>query len=516
MSTRLIQPLQPLQVLWRGPGQAAWHDGDRPRRGLHMLVWSAAFLAGAGLCGAVWGPRLGALMAQLLLLVMSSVAWTKCLGSLMQQNQPALARLVPGHVSRLRAALWLLWSALACVGLLLSWYSWGTPLRTGPLWALWLLVLAWGMRHPLLWTVVWIPSVLWPWMPSGGLLTWAWQVSADAGHRHPLFSMAVVLLLGAALLAPLLQSGNAGHVRWYARWSARRAAQRASLGLDPGSAGAEALYVQPGPQVPAGLASRLKVQLGRPARWAMAQARRRALAPPTRVLPRLQLALGPAAQFQVQAVGMLGFASIFVVLAVLFRITIALDWLPSAERLSGIGNASFAALGFSLAVLQQIRAAVARTAAERALVSLAPGHRGQPDLPRRLAGRLLLQYQGLCAFAFLVVALVLPGTSVYAPALLFWTVAALSGLGLCWSLHDAATSTRRAGLALQQGFVLPMLLAGLLALALALGAVSLSTWLAVAAGMAMVAGARGWWLLARQPGLFDPAALHRCARPGRA
>lgn len=487
-----------LTAIWQGPGQAAWHDGIHLRRGRDG---TAGLLAGAAvllLIHLAWGRGLALMAGLVFLIVVSSTAWVQLCTSLLMQNQVALARLVPGHVQRLRVTLLLGWVLLAGVGLVLSWAWLGSTWRIGLAWALWLLVLAWGTRVPLLWAVAWIPLALWPWAPSEGTLVLAWQAVHQGAAARPLASGGLLLLAGAALLAPLLQNGGAGHARWHGKWTAQRASARAS-------SGAAVLHGHPGAHDAGGLAARLAQQWRRPARWAMDRAHQRALAAPADVLPRLLLALGPGAQAGVQAMTVLVYAAVYVVLAGLFRAAIALGWLPPAESMPGLGNASFAALAFSLSLLQQTQVAVARTAAERALLSLAPGHRAQPGLPRRLVLRLLLQYQGLCAISFIVVALAMPGTAVLSQALVFWTVAALSGLALCWQVPADAAGKGRPPSASPQVFVLPMLLAALLMLAMALGAVSLPAWLAVAAGMAVLGGSRAGWLLAHQPSLFAPA-----------
>src|ERR1700756_2302947 len=71
-----------------------------------LLVWS--LVAEASLA-----PELryraavsGAIAAVALLIA----AWMMLVGNLLQQNQPAMARLVPGHVARLRTALLVAWA----------------------------------------------------------------------------------------------------------------------------------------------------------------------------------------------------------------------------------------------------------------------------------------------------------------------------------------------------------------------------------------------------------------------
>ncbi len=498
--------------LWQGPGQAAWRDGTGSARGLRLLGWTALLLAAAAGATLVWGQKLGSLLGGLLTLAFFSTAWAKLVGSLLQQNQPALARLVPGHPARLRAGLWLAWSLLAGLVLVLSWWVWGSPLSAGLPWAAWLLVLAWGLRQPWLWALACVPLALWPWLPGEGPGATAWQALVGAGQQQPLFSAALVLLAGLAALAPLLGVGDARHARWYSRWTAQRAAARAGSVRD----GADLLHGPAGAGQAEGLSVRLAAHLRRPVRWAMALDLAHALPAGLKpgaqapVLPRLQLALGPGVQPCVQGVGALLFLAAFVVVAGLFRLAIAVGWLPPADRMAGLGNASFAALGYSLSLLLQMRTAVARTPAERALLSLAPGHRNLPGLPRRLVLRLFLQYQGLCAATFLVVALAIPGTAVLGQALLFWTVAALSGFSLSGSVLSAASQPGSgagpvASTASQATFVLPAVLAVSLLVAKALGALSLGTWLPIAAVMAVLAGGHAWRQAARQAGLFAPA-----------
>jgi hypothetical protein len=92
------------------------------------------------------------------------VGWAMLVGNLLQQNHPTFARLVPGHVGRLRSALLAAWAALvlcAAAGpgfLLDAPAAWACAAAAG------LALFAAMLRWPLLWLSLGVvPFVGWPW-----------------------------------------------------------------------------------------------------------------------------------------------------------------------------------------------------------------------------------------------------------------------------------------------------------------------------------------------------------------
>jgi hypothetical protein len=212
-------------ALWRKPWQAR-----RAQRGWRSPWIGPAVLAlGCAGLALAWPARAGLFMA---LAALGALAWHGWLGvdGLMRQNQPALARLLPGQVRALRLQL------LLHLGLV-----------TLAAWAV--LVLAFGPARPWLWLVLplvvllaWLPRepVLWllvlPANPT--LPLWAWAAEAQQGA--PGLKL-LALLAAAALVAASVGQGGAWHRAQAARserWRRAAAAQRegrsrptATLGL---------------------------------------------------------------------------------------------------------------------------------------------------------------------------------------------------------------------------------------------------------------------------------------------
>lgn len=202
----LIQPWQARRTQsgrrspWLGPAVLALACG--------ALVW--VWPAWAALCAA-----LGALAV---------LAWLGWLGvdGLMQQNRPALARLLPGHVRAMRLQLLLL---LALVTL--------------AAWAV--LVLAFGAVRPWLWlvlplvvTLAWLPRepLLWAGVAVAGptLPLWAW--AAESQQATPGLKL-LALLAAAALVAASVGQGGVWHRAQAARcerWRRAATAERAGRG----------------------------------------------------------------------------------------------------------------------------------------------------------------------------------------------------------------------------------------------------------------------------------------------
>ena len=140
-------------------------------------------------------------------------AWIHTVAGLRRQNHPLLARLVPGHVRRLREALLLLWAlpiaAVAAGVVALGGDGWLAALITGGLLSLFTAFLRWPLTFVLVWMV---PGVAPLWNASGAaeVLT---PLGAALWLRHAgLVALLVLGVLGALQLR-FIGTGDEAHLR---------------------------------------------------------------------------------------------------------------------------------------------------------------------------------------------------------------------------------------------------------------------------------------------------------------
>ncbi len=172
-----------------------------------VLAWPALSRLWLGSLGLVWLAWLWWLLAE----------------GLHRQNQPALARLLPGHVRALRLQLLVhaaLVTAIAVAAFTLTlgparpWFWLVLPV---------VVMMAWLAREPWLWL---LPIVFGPWVP---LHAWA----AEAASAAPGLQLLGLLVSGLLLVATVGQGGRLHH--WHAaraaRWQRAAVAQREGRGL---------------------------------------------------------------------------------------------------------------------------------------------------------------------------------------------------------------------------------------------------------------------------------------------
>ena len=211
-------------ALWRQPGQArrAQRGWRSPWIGPVVLALGCAALALAF-------PARAALFMALAALV--NLAWHGwfVVDGLMRQNQPALARLLPGQVATLRVQLLLRLGLVA----LLAWAVLALAFGAGRPW-FWLVLpvvvlLAWLPREP----VLWLPVAL----ASPPLPLWAW--ATEAQQAAPGLKLLAVAAAIALVLASVGQ-GGAWHRAQAARcerWRRAVTAQREGRGTPTATMG---------------------------------------------------------------------------------------------------------------------------------------------------------------------------------------------------------------------------------------------------------------------------------------
>jgi hypothetical protein len=147
----------------------------------------------------------GAIAAVALLIA----GWMMLVGNLLQQNQPATARLVPGHVARLRTALLVAWALVALAIAAGPGFVFGDPLAWACAAAAGLALLAASLR----WTVLWLFGfvlvfIVLPMMASLDSSSVADFVLAQWHHAAYLLTAIVVTAGAAALVAVVSEHGR--------------------------------------------------------------------------------------------------------------------------------------------------------------------------------------------------------------------------------------------------------------------------------------------------------------------
>ena len=438
-------------------------------------VWP--FLALIGLMCAL--PLAGAAFAQMpamnaFALAVLSIplfgAWVWLVLSLMQQNQPNAARLVPGQRRTLRFVLGGTWLALTSLAALVGSAFGHASITAAAVGAL-LLLLLWIVRVPLLGFVFWLvpaSSSRWAHTPVVEALlspfTAAWRDQPEAALLAGLLAILI-----AALLSPflVLRSGDARHVAAYRRRAKQSAAIRAG-GAGPtgwrGGGGMLSEWFSQG-------------TLGFYRRWLAHVSTQRHAA----MLPRALLGLGPTTHWT----GQLGQVPTFGSVAALVMFVL---WLTNASAEStpvAAWGLSIGVLTFAVNVALQARTAIHGTRREQALIMLLPGMPRGRALNHGLAWRLSVQFVICWVLGVLVCVLALPlgdhvaWFAIYAAACL--PLGAL--LWTDWSRVKAPTAISA---------VVPLMVV----MPLALAAIALQAWMGVPArACVLVFVAAAAWLV---------------------
>lgn len=375
------------------------------------------------------------------------ILWWVQVDSLLQQNRPMLARLVPGHVAALRRSLvqqWLLhtgvWTALILWQLGMPWGEWLASAGWAAGIGLLLFTLVWLIRQPLLWIVfalVFFGVVFQLRRLKPGLLALRdalTQTLAEPGLT--LLAVALGGLLLAMLMRLAIGAGNAGH--------RRRAERREHLR-------AMSVSMQSGCGVPVrhqqGLMGWVHRLTGLPWQWLLTRSLRPGV--PAASMGRLNLLLaGPSHWARQVGVGLL------IVLVVVLPLALLMAWLPPSKS----GKDPMSAMRFGLCMglfsvalnpLMQLSGALVARRREQGLLTLAPGVPQGAALRDAWSAYLVRQFfigWGLCAaFALgLMLAFAGPGAAQFVAG---FSAGCLPLLGVVWRdwgrLRGSGTVGRR-------------------------------------------------------------------------
>ncbi len=350
------------------------------------------------------GGKIGYISFFILLLWSVFGLWGMLTHSVFQQNHPTLARLMPGHVKRLRLTLLLPYLAAALAGEQLGRTLWGMQgLGTAAVFTMCFIAL--GARWPL----VWASTAVLGFTPLVDRLLPAPLVSTlqdGVLFLASLPGLLVATIAGAFLLSSLVQNGGAGHEASYLKAQSRRRTSRS------GSTSSEA-----------GWANRLcSNAYGRTFAKTLADKHDR--------FDRIALALGPKAHRSSNGAGIFIMVIIVLIVVISLRLNGIFDLSEKASQ--GVGNSLFGLMGVLIGVVSQLHGAMIQRRHEQALVSLLPGVPRGTAFNRALGLWLMGQFLTLWALgaASLTMILVwLPGTHM---ALLAFITGTLPGGLMLW------------------------------------------------------------------------------------
>lgn len=388
-----------------------WRLNQTPIR----LLWGGGLglLGLLGLLGWVKGGVAAAFAGVMALLVFFITAWLLTLSGLRRQNHPQLARLVPGHVRRLRLAVLLLWGlpalAAGAVAAGLQGNAWAAVLLTALGLSLLTALLRWPMSFVL---VFFFPPALVPFLKDSALGQGLVQAWLAAWHAGPAW-LCLPLLGGLAWFQmDLMGQGDAAHARRYRKMLRLLASmQDGAAGFNPRHQGRWGLRML-------WLFSALN-------RWYLGRLVRHPQATARHGLARLELPLYGSAHWTL-VVG-----SLLVVLPVLALGFGLLAWLgpamappdmsgqglPRGWLLLGVGQLF---MGTMIGTLFSLGGALQRSRREQAVLVLLPGLPQQGSLRAQLLTRQVWLMLGLAA----------PGLLLLGQAALLPPAAFLQGLGV--------------------------------------------------------------------------------------
>jgi len=348
-----------------------WWSACSTSRRVWPLLVAAGWLLPVALLAYFKGAHAATQLGLLIAVVYLQMLGLALLISLVQQNHPHAARLVPGHLQHLRACAAVLMLALApACGLLV-----GAALGDSLVWSLaaggCLLMIGVSVRWPhTLWWLWIVPSTAWWW--SDGVV---WGLLSVAMRRwyaeQPLILAACGLLLLPWLLSRIVLAGGTGHRRAQARaaeWRRRPRSTRWSVAETPGAGG---------------VGSAFNWLYGLWCAWLLARARPQ----PRSVLARAELVLYGNSHWAAH----LGAVLLVLALAALLLVGV-LMWTPVTWELirsKGVAGMTVGVMSACFSPLLGLPAALHQSRREQALLMLLPGMPRGAALNRALARRQL-------------------------------------------------------------------------------------------------------------------------------
>ncbi len=301
--------------------------------------------------------------------------WATLVSNLLDQNRPVLARLVPHHPARLRAALLVAWVAMVAAITLLVGVRFDAPLACATAAAASLAMLAASVRWPMLWILGCVAPMAVAWGSNWPGLPHAIDVASGVWREQATTIFLTLAAASAVLLIALIQAGGPGHVA--SDEARRRRAQRFLM------------RAQGGQPVAVGTRGCVDTLLTQPYHaWL-----RHVLARPTSPLfPRMMLGLGPGVHWTASAAAVAACAVVLFAGLALLQLA-GLAYPPAArvapDMLSGFSIGLVFAL---LAPAIQVQGRLHQSRREQALLALLPGVPRGVALSRRLAWQLTGQF----------------------------------------------------------------------------------------------------------------------------
>ncbi|HEV6965945.1 hypothetical protein [Roseateles sp.] len=224
---------------WNQMLLAPWRQRDRMAPWARWLLWMSALLA-CCLC-IYFLPQTTPVVITGAGLLMIVATWMIVVGSLLLQNHPHAARLVPGHARRLREVALAVWVLSSLAAALLLWTVARLPVSLPAVWlpmaALFALT-AWAVRQWMLWFLLSFGPALFFGAGLDRRLAPLWQALRALWEAQTLPVLALVLLGLGWAVARLFGDGDAAHLEAYACWARLRRASRDGVGSKRGDAGA--------------------------------------------------------------------------------------------------------------------------------------------------------------------------------------------------------------------------------------------------------------------------------------
>ena len=366
---------------------APWHQ-RRNRNGVWGLALIVALcvlpplglLAWALLGDPLMAPALlhsAAIAGRLAALALSLAGWAMTVNNVLEQNHPMLARVVPGHPRRLRAALLVAWAVLGALLVDVVFAGVVDPVTGFAIAAPTLAALAACVRWPWLWVTTFIAPYAVNDLLRQQALSGFKRAMLEAWQAQPAAIAATLAALSAVAIGALIQAGGRRHAATYETRRTRMLRfQAASRGERLRSDGAM------------GVVDGL---LNAPYyRWMQ-----RLLARPagsTRARGLLALGLGPAIHWTVNVTALLATAVTIAAALALALLLVPLfpqvgEFLPTALASVAIG-----AMFGLVSPGGQVQSRLHQTRREQALLVLLPGVPRGAALGRWLSVRMTAQY----------------------------------------------------------------------------------------------------------------------------